>query len=565
MRYTKLVTFVLFSLSSVFAQPAAKLPNAVAKQPVFIYLFTKLDDPYHFDITSERFAREVAEIEKQRAAFPQYTPSVLLQFNGATTQQFGQFGDAGPMEVLHAATKSGAVEIGYDGVAEPTYLARTLPDFRKAKDARDRWLARFDAARYFLTEFKHWYTGEPDPSRSGGLQKTQEVFGPVASITGLTLRETGADSEFVHQIRSMNPNAVMAGLPDRGTWFAKNLAGYSDSVIGVSNEMSSPSDTAAEVFWQDGYLRVSESSGREITTIVANEGLASLKTMLEKLDRSRIHVLRVELGPSSIHLKANLDPIRYSVDNPKKNFLDPDQLRPREEVDAAYRREAELLAYLEKNFFPANPGSRFLGPAELQRMATTNPVTQVPREVLVKAAANLVSRWDDLGTHPPSYAFVDGQEFSLAQMFQMMATALAERHKTGHFPDAVRLGSVYGPAPYNQAIGPIGQTVTAGMLDSICSEMAPGLNDESLKPFPSNILPGTVNVAGAEINVAQVLHLMAEAVASESTHEFKVKLVEVNSAVGLVYPRMRPLAEEGASWTLKPARLDWKQRTAAVR
>src|SRR5262249_54371571 len=163
------------------------------------------------------------------------------------------------------------IEVGYDGSEEPTFVARPRPNFRFSKTPQQRWLARSEATEWFLTEYKQYLSGEPDPSRSGGLKKTQEIFGETASAAGVS-RELGGDSEAAHEIRRSNKKALLPGFPEGASFPARNLHGYGGSIAAVSSMLSPGPDFAPEVFFQDNFLRASDTSGPGIKVVFAHQG-----------------------------------------------------------------------------------------------------------------------------------------------------------------------------------------------------------------------------------------------------------------------------------------------------
>jgi hypothetical protein len=422
-------------------------------------------------------------------------------------------------------------------------------------------LARSEAAEWFLTEYKDFRFGEPDPSGSGGLRKMQEVFGEAAFITGASL-ELGGDPEIVHVLRRMNTRALLPGFPEPPTYPARTLNGYRGSVAGVSSLMCPEPDCAPEVFWQDNALRISDTSGPDVKVVVAHQGLAALKEILEKLDRSRVHVIKVQLGHPALYMRPDFakgryaTPLDYGYENPKALVLPEEARQPRSELDAAFAREESVVKWLGEDFFPRNPGSRFVSTEDLRQMARPNANSNITRAQLASAVANLLELWNMQGNHPPSFAYGDGRYFSLADMFQMLASALAEYHRTGALPESVRLNPLYGPLEMPEDDGVASGDITVGAVARLCAELEPGLNNREWKPVPDNAVPSSVTVEGSRLNAAQFLRLMAEAYASPTSgKKLRVKTSQMFSPVGEGFPRSRLRSEVGSTWTLKPAKL----------
>jgi hypothetical protein len=158
------------------------------------------------------------------------------------------------------------------------------------------------------------------------------------------------------------------------------------------------------------------------------------------------------------------------------------------------------------------------------------------------------------GTYPPSFAEVDGRYLSLADLFQVMTSALSEMHQTGKRPQSVRLAKVYGPLEITGGHGPNVGTVTAASVAKACATLADRLNDPAWKPLPNNIIPAGMTVEGIQMNAAQFLRLMAEALVAPSPEtKLNVKMTYMYSEMSMVYPRSRPPVDQGATWTFKPA------------
>jgi hypothetical protein len=539
---------------NAFCQPA---PTG-ARQPVYIYLFTRVDDHINVNLEAERWNRAVDLVERTRKQQPDSGASLLMQFTGAMAEECSLRDRGRGVERLRELARRGVIEIGYDGSDEPAYYARPMPSFRNARTPEHRWLARTEPAAWFLTEYKHPLTGEPDPSRPGGLKLVQQIFGAVASITGVITMELGGDSEFVHQIRRMNTDAVMAGIPEGSTWPARNLHGFRGSVAGIAESMSPTPDCAPEVFWQDHYLRISDHSGAPVQVVRAYQGPDALKEVLDKLDRSRPHVIKVHLGHHAMYIPPEADgglgPARYAYDHPKVPYFTPEQLRPAAEVAAAQAREEALLKWLHESFFPANAGSRFVASKDLKAWTPPSHRFDVSHDELRNAASKMIEEWkSDL--HPPDYVRSTERYFSLADMFQMLASGLAERHRTGALPASVRLNPVYGPLNMIDDTGsPVGAVAVAS-IERECARIAADLNDAEWRPVPRHAVPSLITVDGIRLNSSQFLRHMAQAFLGPSSASLKVEMASMFSSAAFLFPRTRPTQDEGAMWTLKPAPL----------
>ncbi|HBY62693.1 MAG TPA: hypothetical protein DEH78_22960 [Solibacterales bacterium] len=550
--------FLPFAALALCAVGHAEAPPT--PQPVYVYLESRIDDHLNPEIGDQKLRRTVSLLERLRQSNPRFRPSCVYSVTGAVSQLFSTYNAGNKIvDSMKAAVTGEVIEVGYDGAAEPTDRQRPRPNFRTGNSPEDRWRARSQALDWFLTEFKNFITGEPDPTVAGGLKRTQEVFGEVVWISGVS-EELGGDPELVHLLNRYNRSAILPGLPESHTYPARNVHGYAGSISGISDLMSPEPGYAPEVFWQDGHLRISETSGPAVKPFVALDGPEKLKELLSKLDRSRPHVIRVRLGPDRLHLKAdflaaNPSPVRYCYETPKFARIPVEALRPQEEVDAGFRQEETLLRWLAEDYFPANPGSGFVSAAALRRMAAASHPEQVSIASLRAAAANLVKRWK--GTVPSAYAQAGPDSYSLADMFLLLANALATAHRTGQVPASVPLTPVYGPLQMTDELGPNAGEVTAGAIAAKASELTGQLNDRTWKPVPSNAVPEWVTVDGIKLTCAQFLRLMAEAIMAPSpAATLPVRMSGVYSEASSIYPySARRHSEMGATWTLKPARL----------
>jgi len=540
---------------------AAWAAAAPAKAPVYIYLFSRMDDHINLERTEEHLRRTLPMLERQRERHPRYGVAISCRFSGTVSHLLAERNRAHQLvDRINESVRRGVAEIGYDGSEEPTILTRPQPNFRRARTPQDRWLARAEAAEWFLTEFKHFLTGEPDPSRPGGLAKTQEVFGEAAFVGGVS-RELGSDSEIVHQLRRLNRNAMMPGIPEPHTYPARNLHGFGGAVEGMAGLVSPAPDCPPELYWQDHVLRLSDTSGPAVKVVNGHGGPEALKKMLEALDRSRIHVIQVRLGRPGMFLrpefeKANPSPLQYAYDHPKMARAPSEANRPEAEIEAAFAQEETLVRWLAEDFFPANPGSRFVTSGDLMRLAATSLGSAVPKAALTRAADDLLARWKIVGNHPPAYALAEGEYFSLGDMFQLLASALAEFHRRGALPESVRPRRVYGPLEAPDDQGPSLGKVSVASVARACAELSRALNEETWKPVPENVIPAWITVDGIRLNAAQFLRLMAEGFTTGSPGaSLEVRTCQMFHEPALILPSSRPQVEGGAAWTIKPARL----------
>ena len=183
--------------------------------------------------------------------------------------------------------------------------------------------------------------------------------------------EVVGDSETAELLPHNTRRPVLFGVPDVNPF---TLPGFRGSVRGFGKIISPLPTTAPEIYWQDNILRTAESSGDVIRLVHASQGLEPLKALVTKADRSKIHVVHVELASEQDFLRPDFrkaesyPPVRYAYDHPDSPQLPPEALLPKADVDAAFSREDEVLAWLTKDFFPNDTGSSFISNRELTRM-----------------------------------------------------------------------------------------------------------------------------------------------------------------------------------------------------
>jgi hypothetical protein len=543
------VNLALIALGSGF------LVNAAQKQPVYIYLHQRVGDHVNVEMSEDRLRRIIPMLEKYRKQHPRANVSATILLSGAMSQALVDRNSGTAIkDFVQDAAKRRVIDIGYDGTDEPTYQGRPHFDLSRAKTAEDRWISRSTAAERFLTEARD-LTGMPVAGKSGGLKLLQEIFGEASCITGVT-EEVGGDSELVRQMSRYNTKAIMFGVPDAKD--AKHIHGFRGSAMEFGRQMSPTPDSSPELFWQDNVLRSSESSDGGVRLVMASEGPEALKTLLSKLDRSKVRVVHVEVGDLKNHLTQDFvegpmfPPLRYAYSQTANPKLPADAMQTADAVNAAYAKEEAVIRWLVEDYLAANPESRFVSSTDLKQMTLPSLNFSVSVEKLRSALKDSVAMWNET-TLPPPYLFVDGRYLSLADMFQVMTDSLAELHRTGKYPQSVKVTRMFGPVPILDDNGSNTGDVKNSSIAKKCAEIAPGLHDESPKPVPNNRVPSSLTVDGSSFNAAQFLHLMAQAIVGPPDGIAKVRMKQMLSVSGEVAPKTRGTYDQSAAWTYKPA------------
>jgi hypothetical protein len=537
----------------------ASIARPATEQPVLIYLHSRIADHVNIEMSEDRLRRVLPLLEKYRKQRPESGAVATVLFSGAFSEALvARNSKTGIKDFVQDFARRGIIELGYDGTDEPTYARRPRPNFGKTKTGEERWLTRVEPAGKFLTEWRDPLTGVSNPNKVGGLKIFQEIFGQAACIVGMT-SDIGGDSELIHQLGRLNTKAVMFGFPDPHPDL--QIHGYRGSVEQFGHQMSPIANASPELYWQDNVLRSADTSDAAIRKVVADEGPDALKAVLAKIDRSRIRIVHVELGALRKHLQPFYrDPLRYppltlAYDHPEAARLRPEALVDADAVTAAYAKEEALIRWLVEDFFPKNKGSRFLSSSDLRRMTPDSTGFTVSMADLKAGLSEQLKDWENT-TRPPPYMKAGVRYLSLADEFQVTADVLAELSRTGKLTSSVRVTKVYGPIEVPEDHGPNLGEVTVASVARVCADLVGRLHDQTWKPVPVNAIPSRVKIDGFDLNAAQFLRLMAEAIGSNPPQsKLKVKMTEMFSIVGEVVPKTRLPMEEGVAWTFKPAPL----------
>jgi hypothetical protein len=535
-------------------------------QPVYIYLYARITDHVNLDLTEDRLRHILPMVERYRKAHPDAHVSATILFSGAVSDALAERNSQTHiLDFARDFIHRGIIEPGYDGTDEPTYKRRPFVELVKTKTAEDRWLARGGTAEKLLTEARDPLTGNPLPGKEGGLKKMQDTLGQAVCITGATLAEpdlptgsmpeVGSDSETVNQLRRYNTGAIMFGIPAANPYHIPSFFAWAAA---FSKAMSPVPETSPELYWQDNVLRTSESSELDNHLFRALDGPEAFKTIAGKLDRSRIRVIHIEMGSPRSYLAPPftlLSPLAYAYDHPEHPKLPPEAHRAAADISAAWAKEDALLNWVAGDFLSANSGSRFISSTELKRMVEPATGYNVTVDGLRAALAEVVKSWGN-DTAPPKYLRVDGHYLSLADSFQVMTGALAELNRTGKLPQAVRVVPVFGPFETSREKGPGQGEVTVASIARASAGLTDRLHDDAWSPVPKNCIPFRVAIDGIDLNAAQFLRLMAEALVNPSPEtKLSVKMTEMFWGREAIYLRTRSTRDEGGSWTFKPALL----------
>ena len=547
---------LLASFPGLFAAEPAPAP-----QPVLIVLYSRFYDHSHQHTTDERLQRLLPMLDRLRKQYPQSGISALFQFSGTVSQLMDEE-NAGLhlVDQLKDYSRRNLVDIGYTGEEEPSYLYRPKPNLLLAETPEARWEAKAEAAERFLTDFKNPVTGLPVPGLSGGLKRTQEVFGNVAFLTGVTTT-VGGDSPSTHEVRRMIPTAVMGGIPPADPKLA--ITGFEVSADNFSKFMSPDPEDSPEVFWEDNLLRVSDTSLTDNKPHSTDEGPDALKKVFEKLDRSHVRVVKLEVAAYKRYLTRRADgsvvadPLEWMYYHPDDPVI-PSQLHAmasQTAIEAGYKQDEATLKWLIEEYLPANPGSRFISVHELAQLPVPGD-SEIGAEQLKALAADLNQQFVKRPMEPPDFGRAGASFFTLAESFDLLAQALAGVDKTGSLPKSVALTPVYGPLTLPNDMGPRTGYVPVSAVIKAAAQIAPNLADREWKLVPANAVPAMIQVGSLRLNAAQFLHLMAQAYLDPSPDKsLAVNAVTLTARSSFMFPKNTAITDQGNSWSFKPAPL----------
>jgi hypothetical protein len=564
------------------------LPGADARQPVYVYLYARVTDQVNIAMSEDRLRHILPLVERYRQMHPVGHLSATVLFSGAVSRALEERNaQTHILDFVKDYIRRGVIAAGYDGADEPTYQVRPTLEFSGQESPEDRWKMRQSVAERFLAEARDPLTGAPSGG-AGGLKEMQAVFGPAVSIQGLDLAiktirparrgiaragippatvpqpvsgiftEVGGDTETLQALRAYNTTAVLSGIDATNP---AQFVGFRTASKRFGDLMAPVPEAAPEIFWQDYVLRMSEASG-PVHPVKAQEGVEALKSVLDGAPRQTLQVIRVELGGAEKYLQPDFAgtapnaPLEYAYAHPADPKLPAGALRTAAETEKAWAKEDAVLQWLAEVYLPANAGSRFVAGADLLKMAGPATGFEIATADLRSTLTEMLTKWGN-DTYPFSYVRVNGRYLSLAELFQVLTDELAEFNRAGKLPPTVKTVKVYGPIRLVTGHGPNIGEVTVGELARTCAELAGPLHDDSSTAAPNNAIPSLFKINGIDLNPAQLLRLMAQAVVNPAPEtSLRVRMTYMLGEAGGIFPKSRPLADDGFVWTIKPAPLN---------
>jgi len=581
-------------LAVFLAGVGAVAQTDITKQPLYIYMYARVTDQVNIEISEDQVRHLVAAVEKYRSRRPEAHISATILFSGAVSDALAKRNNQTHIvDLVRGSIRKGLIEPGYDGADEPTYEHRPLLHFIDGGKPEDRWVSRHEIAEKLLTEARDPISGALIEGGSGGLKRMEEVFGSATSLTGLSLwsadlpaaqitgvearrsslvkdnrpspvpaltaglqPELGGDSEIVQALPHYTRTPLIFGVTDTNPW---HLPGFRGARSGFSRFMSPVSNTAPELYWQDSVLRTSEASGDVIRLVHANLGIEPLKNLVGAADRSRIHVIHLEVASEQNYLQPpfakgeNYPPLKYAYSHPDNPKLPDQAVLPKADVDAAYLKEDDLLGWLNNEFLPSDHGSRFVSNDDLMHMVEPTSGFTISMDGLRTAFAEYLKQ-AGTDTYLPPLFRAEGHYLSMADVFQISTDALAEFHWNHKFPNSMKVVKVYGPVHFYTGHGVNEGEVSVSSIAKACADIDAALRDKSPSPIPKNAVPPSETVDGIQLNSAQFLRLMGQAILDPVPEKkLPVRMTYMITAPGEVLPKLRRMSDMGFLWTIKPA------------
>lgn len=586
-------TVLICALAAVSLSSMAYLAAAPVPQPVYIYLIAKVTDHVNLDVSEDRLRHLLPLVERYRQKKPDFHASAVVLFSGAASQALQERNARTHiLDFVKDYIHRGVIEAGYDGTDEPTYDHRPTLNILGEASPEARWNKRRMVASQFLTEARDPLSGAPTVG-TGGLKAMQEVFGPAAFASGLELasesyrppqkvtppagglgappphatfapafgvfKEWGGDTETLQMLRPFNTTALMFGVPNANP---AQLPGYREGIAHFGRLMAPAPDTVPELYWQDYKLRISEAAP-PVHIVKALEGVEALRGVLGQANRSTNQLVEVELGGLENYLRpefAKTAPnaaVKYAYEHAQAPQLPTDLRRPAAEVEDGWAKEDAVLTWLAADYFPNNPGSRFVSNAELSKMAGAASGYTISTESL-RTALSAALKNVGINTYLFDYLRVDDHYLSMAELFQVLVDEMTEFRRSGKLPQTVKTAEVYGPFRLVTGHGPNAGEITAGDLEALCETLDARLHQTSVNAngIPTNSVPPLVKLDGLDLNPAQMIRLMALALENPAPEtKLPVRMAYMLGEASTIVPRTRPQFDTGFVWTLKPAQL----------
>ena len=550
------------ALAAACWSPAAVGQDDTDEMPVYVYLFAHFEDHINIELSEWRIKRVMKTLTDARTDYPDLVAAVG-EFYGADSEVFKERkGESGTVGLIRGAVGGGWYDVGYHGAHEPTYATTQAATQSMVGKS---WSEVYQTTRTFYTAHRDFRTGEPDPTRGGGIRLMADVFGQPTVISGASGM---TNPPGMLALSDLSGCRVFFGFTDHGP--ALGSRDYVPGVLQIRQIISPSPETSPDLFWYMGCLITSSHPVSQQVGVIGSELPPQVvKSKFENINRTRVAVPHMMYGTKFVYVKVS--PTRHAYQayaaNPEAGLevgrLPPELLLPENQRLQKLRHIAKNVTWLLEEYFPTNPGSRFVGNRALLDMTEPYAGRTVSGSNLDEAAAFQLSEWTD---SPPSFVPAGDGYLSLAQLFKLLAVALKQYAISDPLPDALAAAMVYGPiGTWDEIVHAPEQEVSRDAVIGAATALEFGPEHPVASPQPpANRVPVNVSVGEVEMQAAQFLRLMAEAYralrAGSLKQSFHVRPTNVLPQIGVPWQQVHPMyAGTPAAysylqlWTVKPA------------
>ncbi len=536
------------------------------QRPVHVYLYSTYDDPFNDDLSGERYDRLLPVLEDLWRDHPDLHPSVTVLLNGADVTD-PTTGRLGALQSIEEGSESGWLEVGYTAFHEPTYY--TNPIYDPGYDGWD-WTERVTAVQALLSQPRDPLTGEELAIGQGGIQAVRTAMGNVTVVAG-----AGTDGAQLHALSRFDASSLHLGFDDGpseiGTIVGDPSAGT------VASMLSEDAAVPYGLYWQGGRLHLATAeTGPD--GLVARDGPGALEGSWDELDPRRVNVVPILLMDTSTYFNASKvvswdpvgSPTEWAFSHTDDPGLPAEATYTEAERDMMYDATNATLSWLAREALPAT-GGRFVSNTDLADMVDPGSGISVSQAEIADAANDLLARWTLL-KYPSwvgvSWGYCRGeiQYFSLADMYGLLAQALAAYDERGSLPSSVGLVTVNGPREDATPSQPWNRLRLGSVVDEAVRQVD-ALTDDAWRVDPRSKVPSSSAPGGVDVNAMEFLLLMAEAYMvlyeDTATGDPLLTLYPCHQwpVTQLALDLEGRVTDAGDSWALKPASSNLKQDT----
>jgi hypothetical protein len=346
-----------------------------------------------------------------------------------------------------------------------------------------------------------------DLSGTGGLKLVQQAFGKdVAMMTSHALESAPEGYAFRRMSQfGLDQPAVPVALHALKIFRISEVA---DRVMAIAGEKES-------IFWYMGRLHCKGDETGE-----THYRPARLRQKLDSLDRSRPRLLLVGFS----------------------------------KVDEA--EGIKTAEFLRTEFVPKNPGSGWVTGHTLTNYFEPEKGWQPTASDQLAIARAVTTGWQG---RPPDLITIPERICSLADAFESLARACAERMSSGILSGSIGLHSLYGPLSENGA--PLLSRETRITVQAI-QEAAQAIVKHTDWISGDRFIPAQIDCRGIRLNAGEFLYAMAAALQADPAGTVSVAPAKLFPPYAdLLQSVFKPKAVQpvcytsGQLWTVKPVRL----------